>query len=103
MRHNKLILRVKEFRGRTERSKMTRTRAADLLELVHGCPGISRADAGRRLDVGTGAITGLVSRLVAADLIAEHPAQPTGGRGRPTTMLTGHPSGPLVLAVSITL
>lgn len=77
-------------------------RAAELLRLVHDRPGISRVDAARLLAVGSGATTELVSGLVAGRLIAERPAPPSGGRGRPTTVLGPHPAGPLVLAVSVT-
>lgn len=78
------------------------TRAAELLRLVHDRPGISRVDAARLLGVGTGAVTELVAGLVAGELLAESPAPPSGGRGRPTTVLGPHPAGPLVLAVSVT-
>ena len=78
------------------------TRAAKLLQLVHERPGISRADAARTLGVGTGAATELVAGLVAGRLVAERPAPPSGGRGRPTAVLGPHPQGPVVLAVSVT-
>lgn len=78
------------------------TRAAELLQLVHDRPGVSRVDAARLLGVGTGAATELVAGLVAGRLIAESPAPPGGGRGRPTTVLGSHPQGPLVLAISVT-
>ncbi|MDP9824862.1 ROK family protein [Kineosporia succinea] len=60
---------------------------------------MTRADAARRVGIGTGAATELVARLTAAELISERPAEPTG-RGRPTTVLQPHPRGPLVLAVA---
>lgn len=78
------------------------TRAAKLLQLVHQRPGISRADATREIGVGTGAATELVAALSAGALITESPAPPSGGRGRPTTVLGTHPAGPVVIAVSIT-
>ncbi len=77
-------------------------RGAALLETVHAHPGMTRADAARELGIGTGAATELVARLVDARLLAETPAAPTGGRGRPTTLLGPHPDGPLVLAASVT-
>ena len=82
--------------------RSSRTRAAQLLQLVHERPGISRADAARILGLGTGAATELVAGLVAGGLIAESKAPPSGGRGRPTTVLAADPGGPVVLAVSIT-
>jgi predicted NBD/HSP70 family sugar kinase len=80
----------------------TRTRAGDLLRLVHDQPGITRARAARMLGVGTGAATELVGTLVAGHLLGERPAPPTGGRGRPTTLLGPHPDGPVVIALSMT-
>ncbi|MGK5679555.1 ROK family transcriptional regulator [Actinoplanes sp. URMC 104] len=78
------------------------TRSTDLLRLVHTHPGITRADAARRLGIGTGAATELVGRLSQAALLTEAPAAPSGARGRPTTVLVPHPAGPLVLAAEIT-
>ena len=78
------------------------TRATDLLAVVHARPGTTRAAAARTLGVGTGAATELVGRLVAAGLLGERPAPPSGARGRPTTVLDAHPAGPLVLAVELT-
>ena len=78
------------------------TRAAELLRVVHARPGITRADAARLIGIGTGATTELVSRLTAAALLGEQPAPRSGARGRPTTVLTAHPKGPLVAAVSLT-
>ncbi len=78
------------------------TRASELLRVVHARPGITRADAARLIGVGTGATTELVNRLTAAALLGEQPAAPSGVRGRPTTVLTPHPQGPLVAAVSLT-
>lgn len=82
--------------------RASNTRAATLLQLVHERPGISRADAARTLGIGTGAATELVAGLAAAHLVAESPAPPSGGRGRPTTVLGPHPNGPVVIAVSVT-
>jgi predicted NBD/HSP70 family sugar kinase len=78
------------------------TRSAELLALVHGDPGITRAAAARALGVGTGAAAELVARLCQAELLAEAPAAPSGARGRPTTVLLPHPAGPLILATAIT-
>ncbi|MBT0769676.1 ROK family transcriptional regulator [Kineosporia sp. J2-2] len=75
------------------------TRASELLRVVHENPDITRADAARRVGIGTGAATELVARLTAAELISERPAGPAG-RGRPTTVLQPHPRGPLVLGVA---
>jgi predicted NBD/HSP70 family sugar kinase len=77
-------------------------RAELLLGLVHAEPAITRTEAGRRLGLGTGAMTDLVSRLAAAELVSEGLVTPTGQPGRPTRPLIAHPAGPLVLAGSIT-
>lgn len=78
------------------------TRATELLRIAHEHPGITRADAARRLGVGTGATTEVVARLSQAGLLAEVPAVHNGVRGRPTTVMVPHPAGPLVLAAAIT-
>jgi predicted NBD/HSP70 family sugar kinase len=77
-------------------------RALRLLTAVHEEPGMTWVAAAQRLDIGTGAVTELVWRLVDAGVVAEAPTDPSGSRGRPTTRLVPHPAGPLVLAVSIT-
>lgn len=76
-------------------------RASELLRVVHDEPGVTRAEAARAMGIGTGAATEVVASLVAAQLLAEQPAERSGGRGRPTTVLVPHQAGPLVLAVSI--
>lgn len=78
------------------------TRSIELLRVAHEYPGITRADAARRLGVGTGAATEIIARLSQARLLAEVPAARSGVRGRPTTVLVPHPAGPLVLAAAIT-
>ncbi|GAA4594123.1 putative NBD/HSP70 family sugar kinase [Actinoplanes octamycinicus] len=78
------------------------TRSIELLRVVHRSPGVTRADAARRLGVGTGAATELVAKLSRATLLTQAPAAPSGFRGRPTTVLLPHPAGPLALAVAIT-
>src|SRR3954451_3503824 len=78
------------------------TRGTEMLRAAHTRPGVTRAAAARLLGVGTGAATEIVARLSRAKLLAEIPAAPSGGRGRPTTVLVPHPQGPLVLAATIT-
>lgn len=82
--------------------RTTGTRAVELLRLVHDRPGISRVDAARTIGVSTGAAAELVTPLIAGRLLQEQPAPPSGGRGRPTTLLGPHPDGPVVIAVSLT-
>lgn len=77
-------------------------RAVAMLAAVHARPGLTRAEAGRLLGIGTGGAAEVVGRLVAERLLAEGPATSAGGRGRPTRRLTAHPEGPLVLAAVIT-
>jgi predicted NBD/HSP70 family sugar kinase len=75
--------------------------SAALLALAHACPGISRAEAARRLGMPSGFATETTARLVASQLLREAPAPPTGRRGRPTTSLVAHPAGPLVAVADI--
>jgi hypothetical protein len=77
----------------------TGARAAKLLQLVHDTPGLTRAEASRRLGLGRGAMSELTETLRHALLLDERPA-PTVGRGRPTRRLVAHPDGPLVLAAA---
>ncbi len=75
--------------------------AVDVLRRVHAHPSITRAELARDLGLGSGTATEVAARLRQAELIDETPAPPTGSRGRPTTCLGSHPSGPLVLAAEI--
>ncbi|HEX4788418.1 MAG TPA: ROK family transcriptional regulator [Actinospica sp.] len=74
--------------------------ALEVLAEVRRQPGVTRAEAARRLRLGSGSATEIVSRLRALDLLDEVPA-PVLGRGRPTTSLLPHPRGPLVAAVEL--
>lgn len=74
--------------------------ALDLLRLVRARPGGTRAEAARSLGISSGSATEICTRLRDLELLSEEPAPPTG-RGRPTTVLRAHPSGPLGVAVDI--
>jgi predicted NBD/HSP70 family sugar kinase len=74
--------------------------AAHLIEVVRSEPGITRAAAAQRLGISSGGATELVARMRQALLLDEARA-PALGRGRPTTVLGPHPSGPLVLAADL--
>jgi predicted NBD/HSP70 family sugar kinase len=74
--------------------------ALDLLEEVRRQPGLTRAEAARRLGLGSGSATEIAARLRSHDLLVETPA-PISGRGRPTTTLRPHPRGPVVAAIDI--
>jgi predicted NBD/HSP70 family sugar kinase len=74
--------------------------AAQLIDVVRSEPGITRAAAAQRLGISSGGATELVARMRQALLLDETPA-PAQGRGRPTTVLEPHPSGPLVLAADL--
>jgi predicted NBD/HSP70 family sugar kinase len=74
--------------------------ALEVLGQVRSEPGVTRAEAARRLRLGSGSATEIVARLRALDLLDEVPA-PVVGRGRPTTSLLPHPRGPLVAAVEL--
>ncbi|MFG1876439.1 ROK family protein [Sphaerisporangium sp. NPDC049003] len=86
---------------RPERARNARWRAAaDVLAQVRREPGITRASVARRLNLSTGSATEITARLRDLRLLTETPA-PVRGRGRPTTVLAPHPSGPLVLAAEL--
>jgi predicted NBD/HSP70 family sugar kinase len=74
--------------------------AAHVIEVVRSEPGITRAAAAQRLGISSGGATELVARMRQALLLDEARA-PAQGRGRPTTVLGPHPSGPLVLAADL--
>ena len=73
-----------------------------LLRAVHERPGATRASIAHELGMPSGFAAETVARLVAARLLAEEPAPPTGSRGRPTTALHAHPDGPLVAVAAMT-
>ena len=81
---------------------MATIRAEELLRHAHDNPGVTRAEAAAALGLSSGSATDIMGRLRAARLLAEADAPPTGGRGRPTTVLTPHPDGPLVAVVELT-
>jgi predicted NBD/HSP70 family sugar kinase len=74
--------------------------AAKLITLVRAEPGVTRAAAARRLRMSSGGAADLVARLRRVHLLDETPA-PVAGRGRPTTVLSPHPEGPVVLALDL--
>ena len=78
------------------------TAQATLLRAVHERPGVTRAAVAHELGMPSGFAAETVSRLVAARLLSEEPAPPTGSRGRPTTLLRAHPDGPLAAVATIT-
>jgi predicted NBD/HSP70 family sugar kinase len=78
------------------------TAQATLLRAVHGQPGVTRAALAQELGMPSGFAAETVARLVAARLLSEQPAPPTGSRGRPTTLLRAHPDGPLAAVAAIT-
>jgi hypothetical protein len=59
------------------------------------------AQVAAEIGIPSGFAAETVARLVAAQLIAERPAPPSGRRGRPTAVLGAHPDGPLVAAAAI--
>ncbi len=87
--------------ARTHRAAQLRwATASELLGVMHASPGITRTKAREELALGSGAAADLIERLRAAHLLAERRARPAGP-GRPTTVLTAHPAGPLVLVVDL--
>ncbi|MGW3347146.1 ROK family transcriptional regulator [Nonomuraea rubra] len=92
----------------TPRNRAGSVRAADLrwrsalavLDEMRREPGVTRAAVARRLGLSTGSATEITSRLRDLALLAENPAAATS-RGRPTSVLTPHPDGPVVIAVDL--
>jgi predicted NBD/HSP70 family sugar kinase len=74
--------------------------AADALALLRQQALVTRPQLGRRLGLDSGPTSDLIKRLAHAGLVCERPAA-TGGRGRPTTTVHAHPSGPLALVVDL--
>jgi predicted NBD/HSP70 family sugar kinase len=78
-----------------------RHNAALVLDAVVSDPGVSRAGVAARTGLAKATVSGLVDRLVAADLLAETGLQVRTGRGRRGTGLSLSPSGPHGLGVEI--
>jgi predicted NBD/HSP70 family sugar kinase len=77
------------------------TGALDILGELRGTSAaVTRAEAARRLGLGSGSATEITARLRALNLLDEIPA-PVVGRGRPTTCLRPNPLGPLVAVVEV--
>lgn len=74
--------------------------AAAALELIRRRAHPTRREVATELGLASGAASDLLSRLRAARLVAERPA-PAHGPGRPTTRLSAHPQGPVVLALDL--
>ncbi|AGZ44546.1 ROK family protein [Actinoplanes friuliensis] len=74
--------------------------ASQVLAWLRLHPGGTRAALAQDLQLTSGLATELTGRMRALRLLAETPAPPQG-RGRPTTVLTAHPDGPVVLAVEL--
>ena len=72
-----------------------------VLRAVHDQPGTTRVSVARALAMPSGFAAETIARLDALHLLIEHPAQPTGSRGRPTTSLHPHPQGPVVVVAAI--
>jgi len=74
--------------------------AAAALELIRRRPRTTRREVATELGLASGPASDLLGRLRAAQLVAERPA-PADGPGRPTTHLSAHPEGPVVLALDL--
>lgn len=71
-----------------------------MVDLVRANPGITRTTAAQELGLSSGSATDLLARLRDAHILDETPA-PAQGRGRPTTILQPHPTGPLVVVAEL--
>ena len=85
-------------RGTADRLRWTL--AADVCALVRRFPGITRARVAQELGISSGTAADLVTRMREAAILDEGTPVPHG-RGRPTSELTAHPEGPLIVAILI--
>ncbi|GAA1694784.1 ROK family transcriptional regulator [Kribbella yunnanensis] len=74
--------------------------AAEILTRVSREPGITRAAVAHELGLSSSSTTEVTAKLREVQLLAEVPA-PSRGRGRPTTLLRAHPSGPVTLVLDL--
>jgi len=74
--------------------------AAEILARVSREPGITRAAVAQALGLSSSSATEVTAKLREGQLLAEVPA-PTRGRGRPTTLLRAHPTGPVALVLDL--
>ncbi len=74
--------------------------ALAVLTEMRRSPGTTRAAVAQRLGLSSGSATDITARLRELELLTETPAAAIG-RGRPTTVLTPHPDGPVVIAVDL--
>ncbi|TDD44542.1 ROK family protein [Kribbella antibiotica] len=74
--------------------------AAEILTRVSREPGITRAAVAHELGLSSSSATEVTAKLRDLHLLSETPA-PSRGRGRPTTLLQAHPSGPLALVLDL--
>jgi predicted NBD/HSP70 family sugar kinase len=75
--------------------------ALAVLRHVHAHPGVTRAELTRALGLSSGSAAEITARLKVLRLVEETEAPATGGRGRPSPVLTAHPDGPVICAVEI--
>ncbi|RZT84269.1 putative NBD/HSP70 family sugar kinase [Pseudonocardia sediminis] len=73
---------------------------AEVLAEVRRRPGLTRVELARELNLASASATEITGRLRELGWIAEERA-PSTGRGRPTTVVTVAPDGPVVVAVDV--
>ncbi|MBW0106427.1 ROK family transcriptional regulator, partial [Pseudonocardia sp. KRD291] len=73
---------------------------SEVLAEVRRRPGLTRVELARDLNLASASATEITGRLRELGWIAEQRA-PSTGRGRPTTVVTVAPQGPVVVAVDI--
>jgi predicted NBD/HSP70 family sugar kinase len=87
--------------GQPRRARDLRWRtASDVLAELRREPGITRAALSRRLGLSSASATEITAKLRELRLVEPTPAAPSG-RGRPSTVLSPHPMGPLVVVLQI--
>lgn len=73
---------------------------AEVLGAVRRRPGLTRVELAREMGLASASATEITGRLRELGWIAEQRA-PSTGRGRPTTVVTVAPDGPVVVAVDV--
>ncbi|MGH3798243.1 MAG: ROK family protein [Pseudonocardiaceae bacterium] len=71
-----------------------------MLSELRRSPGLTRVELARRLSLASASSTEVTARLRAVGWLVERRA-PSGGRGRPTSVLTPDPRGPVVVAIDL--
>ena len=93
------MIRPLEIGHRSE--TVRRANLSAIVREVHGTDGVSRSELGARTGLTRSAIRRLIGELVAAGLVHETPAEPSGAPGRPSPVVRCDPHAAVVLAMVV--